>query len=123
MRYTRQQLDTIARHLLADGYFFYRHEFVWGYSPALRNTAGTCFYFVAGNRVLTPREMYAHLVRTWVPVSSEERMFFQHRLTAHFASLPQDVPAWRGLSVTEMLAADTCLSLQDQPIAGDAIAV
>ncbi len=122
MKYTRQQLDEIARHLLATGHFFYRHEFVWGFTPAFRNTAGTEFYFIAGHRILTPREMYAHLVRTWVPVTPEERMFFQNRLTAHFASLPQTVPPWTGVSVAEMIE-ETCVVMQDQTFPNGAIAV
>jgi len=106
MNYTRRQLDEIARHLIKDGYFFYRHEFVWGFTPSFRDLKGSRFYFIADGEILTPREMYAHLVKTWNPRTTEETMFFQHRLTAHFAALPASVPRWSGLTPVEMLSAE-----------------
>ena len=104
MNYTRQHLDEIARQLIRDGYFFYRHDFVWGFTPAFRNTKGTHFYFIVNAAILTPRQMYTHLVKTWCPETADERMFFQNRLTAHFAALPADVPPWTGLSPVDMLS-------------------
>lgn len=106
MNYTRRQLDQIARQLIRDGFFFYRLDFVWGQTPALRNVKGTQFYFIADGEVLTPRQMYTHLVKTWHPTATDEVMFFKHRLTAHFAALPGEVPLWRGATPAEMLAAD-----------------
>ncbi len=105
MHYDRQQLDDIARHLITLGYFFYRHEFPWGVTPAFRNVPGTRFYFIAQGEVLTPRQMHAHLLRTWHPATKEEIMFYQNRLGAHFAALP-DVPAWAGASPAQMISPD-----------------
>ena len=104
MNYNRRQLDEIARQLIKDGYFFYRHDFVWGFTPAFRNTKGTHFYFITKEEILTPRQMYTHLVKTWCPASAEEEMFFKNRLTAHFAALPGSVPIWSGLTPAEMLS-------------------
>jgi hypothetical protein len=106
MNYDRRQLDDIARYLKAEGYFFYRHDFVWGVTPSFRNVRGTRFYFIADGDVLTPQQMYAHLVETWRPVAYDERMFFQNRLAAHFAVLPRDVPEWSGLSPEQMISID-----------------
>ncbi|MGC4073045.1 MAG: hypothetical protein QM760_11080 [Nibricoccus sp.] len=106
MNYNRRQLDEIARQLIRDGYFFYRHDFVWGFTPAFRNVRGTHFYFIANDQILTPRQMYTHLVKTWCPASAEEQMFFQNRLTAHFAALPAAVPSWHGLTPAEMLSSE-----------------
>jgi hypothetical protein len=106
MNYNRRQLDEIARQLISDGYFFYRHDFVWGFTPAFRNAKGTHFYFIATDQILTPRQMYTHLVKTWRPTSTDEEMFFQNRLTAHFAALPSGVPVWSGLTPVEMLTAE-----------------
>lgn len=106
MNYNRRQLDEIARQLIRDGYFFYRHDFVWGFTPAFRNVRGTHFYFIANGEILTPRQMYTHLVKTWRPGTTEEQMFFQNRLTAHFAALPGSVPSWNGLNPVEMLSSE-----------------
>ena len=104
MKYDRQQLDDIARYLIKEGYFFYRHEFAWGVTPSFRNVPGTRFYFIAGGDVLTPRQMHAHLLRTWRPATREEVMFFHNRLSAHFAALPGDVPEWTGASPAQMVS-------------------
>jgi hypothetical protein len=114
MNYTRRQLDEMARQLIRDGFFFYRFDFVWGFTPAFRNVRGTEFYFIANGAVLTPRQMYTHLVKTWHPTAPDEQMFFRNRLTAHFAALPRDVPIWRGASPTEMLSTDVYQSTQGE---------
>ena len=103
MTYSHRQLDEIARHLIKEGYFFYRLSFVWGPTPSFRNVRGTHFYFIAGEEVLTPRQMHAFLVHAWKPTAHEEVMFFKNRLAAHFAVLPKDVPDWDGASLSEML--------------------
>ena len=104
MTYDRRQLDDIARCLIKDGYFFYGHEFVWGLTPAFRDIAGRHFYVIAGDEVLTPRQMYTHLVKTWHPSAPDAVLFFRNRLTAHFAALPRDVPDWSGPSPSEMIS-------------------
>lgn len=114
MNYTRHQLDEMARQLIRDGFFFYRFDFVWGFTPAFRNVRGTEFYFIANGSVLTPRQMYTHLVKTWHPTAADEQMFFRNRLTAHFAALPRDVPIWQGASPAEMLSTEVY-----QPVGGE----
>jgi hypothetical protein len=111
MPYDRQQLDDMARHLIRAGYFFYRHEFPWGKTPSFRNAPGTRFYFIADGDVLTPRQMHAHLLRTWHPTVIDEIMFFQNRLAAHFAALPGDVPEWTGASPAQMIAPEKAADL------------
>jgi hypothetical protein len=111
MHYDRRHLDDMARHLLKAGYFFYRHQFPWGVSPSFRNVPGTRFYFIAEGEVLTPRQMHAHLLRTWNPETQEEVMFFQNRLSAHFATLPGDVPDWDGASPEQMIAPEKTTAL------------
>ena len=103
MNYSHRQLDEIARHLIKEGYFFYRLSFVWGDTPSFRNVRGTHFYFIAGEEVLTPRQMHAFLVHAWKPTAPEEIMFFKNRLAAHFVALPKDVPDWDGASLREIL--------------------
>ena len=118
MNYDRRQLDDIARYLIKEGYFFYRHEFVWGITPSFRNVPGTHFYFIANNDVLTPRQMYTHLVKTWHPTAPDDVMFFKNRLTAHFAALPRDVPDWRGASPARMISPEAfshSREMADQP--------
>ena len=103
MKYSNRQLDEIARHLIKDGYFFYRLSFVWGDTPSFRNVRGSAFYFIAGEEILTPRQMHSFLLHSWKPTGQEEIMFLKNRLAAHFAALPKDVPEWSGPSLHEML--------------------
>jgi len=103
MHYSNRQLCEIARHLIKEGFFFYRMSFVWGDTPSFRNVPGSAFYFIAGEEILTPQQMHAFLVHSWKPAAQEEIMFFKNRLAAHFAALSKDVPDWSGASLGEML--------------------
>ena len=103
MNYTRSQLDTIARQLLKEGFFFYRLDFVWGRTPSFRNAGGTRFYFIHHGEILAPWQMLSVLRESWRPTILDEVMFAKNRLVSHFAALPSDIPGWSGPSLREML--------------------
>jgi hypothetical protein len=106
MHYSDKTLDAIARQILPLGFFFYRQYFMWGQTPAIRNLAGTQFYFLDGDSFVTPSQLAKRLNENWRPVALDEFTFSANGGVDSFcAALPSPAP-WGGPSVDALLEAD-----------------